>query len=79
MDDHNTHSFTPPLSDAGWEEYYDYLFPDEVKAVGTLKLLQNVQAWKKRKMGGAGALGGAGDAATAVAAAASSEEAASAP
>jgi crooked neck len=37
-------------SDAGFEEYYDYLFPDESKASGTLKLLANVQAWKKRKL-----------------------------
>ena len=58
-------------ADAGWEEYYDYLFPDEVKAVGTLKLLQNVQAWKKRKMGG--------DAAAASSSSSSTGEEASAP
>ncbi len=55
-------------SDAGWEEYYDYIFPDEAKAAGTLKLLQNVQAWKKRKM--AAAAGGADDGVGAAAAAA---------
>ena len=49
----------------GWEEYYDYIFPDEAKAAGTLKLLQNVQAWKKRKLATQGAAdGGDGAAAT---------------
>ncbi len=36
-------------SDAGWEEFYDYIFPDEAKAQANLKLLENVKKWKKQK------------------------------
>eukprot|EP00891_Asterochloris_glomerata_P001402 jgi/Astpho2/1402/fgenesh1_pm.00025_%23_10_t len=37
-------------SDAGMEEYYDYIFPDEGAAAPNLKLLEAAQAWKRRKL-----------------------------
>jgi len=37
-------------ADAGWEEYYDYIFPDEKGATPNLKLLEMAQAWKKQKV-----------------------------
>uniref|UniRef100_A0A7S0DS41 Suppressor of forked domain-containing protein n=1 Tax=Amorphochlora amoebiformis TaxID=1561963 RepID=A0A7S0DS41_9EUKA len=36
-------------SDAYWEEYYDYIFPDEDKKQNTFKLLEMARAWKKQK------------------------------
>lgn len=36
-------------SDAGWEEYWDYVFPDDVSAAPHLKLLQMARMWKERK------------------------------
>ena len=33
-------------SDAGWEEYYDYIFPDDEKGTGNLKILEMAQKWK---------------------------------
>ena len=39
----------PDDSDAGWEEFYDYIFPDEAKGQSNLKLLENVKKWKKQK------------------------------
>ena len=36
-------------SDAGWEEYWDYVFPDDVSAAPHLKLLQMARMWKKNK------------------------------
>ena len=36
-------------TDAGWEEFYDYIFPDETKSQANLKLLENVKKWKKQK------------------------------
>jgi crooked neck len=30
-----------------WEEYFDYIFPDDKVQSGPLKLLQMAQAWKK--------------------------------
>ena len=33
--------------DAGWEEYYDYIFPDEAAAQPNLKLLALAKMWKK--------------------------------
>jgi len=36
-------------SDAGWEEYYDYIFPDEQVAMPTLKILEIAHRWKKQK------------------------------
>ncbi|XP_052275538.1 crooked neck-like protein 1 [Dreissena polymorpha] len=34
-------------SDAGWEEYYDYIFPDETSAQPNLKLLAMAKKWKQ--------------------------------
>ena len=36
-------------SDAGWEEYWDYVFPDDASAAPNLKLLQMARMWKKNK------------------------------
>ena len=33
--------------EAGWEEYFDYIFPDEISSKGNLKLLQRARQWKK--------------------------------
>lgn len=33
-------------SELGWEEYYDYIFPDDEKKVGSLKILEKALAWK---------------------------------
>ena len=40
------HGFVLQL-DAGWEEYYDYIFPDEAAAQPNLKLLALAKMWKK--------------------------------
>ena len=40
------------VTPAGWEEYYDYVFPEENKAAGSMKILQMAQMWKKNKMKG---------------------------
>eukprot|EP00656_Telonema_subtile_P011648 TRINITY_DN1577_c0_g1_i2.p1 TRINITY_DN1577_c0_g1~~TRINITY_DN1577_c0_g1_i2.p1 ORF type:complete len:219 (+),score=81.02 TRINITY_DN1577_c0_g1_i2:74-730(+) len=37
-------------TEAGWEEYYDYIFPDEKGSAPNLKLLEMAQAWKKQKV-----------------------------
>lgn len=52
------------LVDAGWEEYNDYIFPeDEVAAnkQGTLKLLEAARRWKKLRMAGKSEGGGEGE------------------
>ena len=36
-------------SDAGWEEYYDYIFPDETAAQPNLKLLAMAKKWKEKQ------------------------------
>lgn len=36
-------------SDAGWEEYYDYIFPDETAAQPNLKLLAMAKKWKEQQ------------------------------
>jgi hypothetical protein len=59
-----------PLKDAqgmasaelGFEEYFDYVFPDEETAAANLSILAKARAWKKQKTG-AGAGAGAGPAA----------------
>lgn len=33
--------------DAGWEEYVDYVFPDDQGSQSTLKLLQLAKNWKQ--------------------------------
>lgn len=37
-------------SDAGWEEYYDYIFPQEGPALPNLKFLEKAKAWKEGKL-----------------------------
>jgi len=34
--------------DAGWEEYYDYLFPDDEGEKRNLKILELAHKWKKK-------------------------------
>ena len=36
-------------SDAGWEEYFDYIFPEDESAKPNLKLLAMAKMWKKQK------------------------------
>lgn len=36
-------------SDGGWEEYWDYVFPDDTSAAPHLKLLEMARLWKQRK------------------------------
>ncbi|MEN2500163.1 MAG: Crooked neck-like protein 1, partial [Marteilia pararefringens] len=36
-------------SEAGWEEYYDYLFPDDQLAKPNIKLLSMAKKWKQNK------------------------------
>jgi len=36
-------------SNAGWEEYYDYIFPDEDNQSSTLKILDMARKWKNMK------------------------------
>jgi len=36
-------------SDAGWEEYFDYIFPEDEAAKPNLKLLAMAKMWKKNK------------------------------
>ena len=38
--------------EVGWEEYYDYTFPEEEKKAPNLKILEMAQLWKKRKAEG---------------------------
>ena len=45
-------------SDAGMEEYFDYIFPDEAGAAPNLKLLEAAQRWKRQKLAGEGGAGG---------------------
>ena len=33
--------------DAGWEEYYDYVFPDDMEQKKNLKILEMAHKWKK--------------------------------
>jgi crooked neck len=35
--------------DAGWEEYFDYIFPEDENAKPNLKLLAMAKMWKKQK------------------------------
>ncbi|EDO45828.1 predicted protein [Nematostella vectensis] len=36
-------------SDAGWEEYYDYIFPDDDTSMPNFKLLQMAKMWKEKQ------------------------------
>lgn len=38
-----------PQSDAGWEEYYDYIFPEDTANQPNLKLLAMAKLWKKQQ------------------------------
>ena len=40
---------------SGWEEYYEYIFPEEQAKAPSLKILQMARAWKKQKTEHAGA------------------------
>jgi len=46
---------TDPVSGAelGWEEYYDYAFPDDKKAGGNLKILEMAAKWKQAQQAAA--------------------------
>ena len=35
--------------DAGWEEYFDYIFPQDQAAKGSFKLLEAAARWKKQR------------------------------
>ena len=35
--------------EVGWEEYFDYTFPEEEKKAPSLKILEMAHMWKKRK------------------------------
>ena len=37
-------------SDQGWEEYFDYIFPEDEAAKPNLKLLAMAKMWKKQKV-----------------------------
>lgn len=37
-------------SDAGWEEYHDYIFPDEESSQPNLKLLAMAKKWKQKQI-----------------------------
>ena len=64
---------------SGWEEYYDYLFPeDQKKETGNLKILQIAQKWKAKQAAAAAATKEAAAAAAAATAATAAKEAAAA-
>lgn len=37
-------------TDAGWEEYWDYVFPDDATSAPNLKLLEMARMWKRKKV-----------------------------
>lgn len=37
-------------SDAGWEEYYDYIFPSEGPAMPNMRFLEKAKAWKQQPL-----------------------------
>lgn len=41
-------------SDGGWEEYYDYIYPDEQAAQPSLKILEMAHKWKRQRGDGDG-------------------------
>jgi crooked neck len=44
-------SFVVALQEeGGWEEYYDYVFPDEEAKLSTLAMLEAARRWKKQKL-----------------------------
>ena len=38
------------VDDVGWEEYFDYIFPEDENARPNLKLLAMAKMWKKQKV-----------------------------
>eukprot|EP00040_Diaphanoeca_grandis_P014658 m.74505 g.74505 ORF g.74505 m.74505 type:complete len:911 (-) comp24666_c0_seq1:47-2779(-) len=42
--------FGPNGESEGWEEYYDYVYPDEKLAAPNLKLLQMAKMWKMKQL-----------------------------
>lgn len=40
---------SPQQSDAGWEEYYDYIFPEDAANQPNLKLLAMARMWKRQQ------------------------------
>lgn len=36
-------------TNSGWEEYYDYIYPEEQAAQPSLKILEMAHKWKKQK------------------------------
>jgi len=36
-------------SDEGWEEFFDYVFPEDEATKPNLKLLEMAKAWKRQK------------------------------
>ena len=49
-------------TDLGWEEYYEYHFPDDEKKVIGLKILENAMKWKQAMGGGGGSSSSTDDA-----------------
>ena len=37
-------------TEAGWEEYYEYVFPDERAGAPNLKILEMAHKWKKQRV-----------------------------
>lgn len=37
-------------SDAGWEEYFDYIFPTDTEAQPHLRFLELAKKWKQNKL-----------------------------
>ncbi len=38
-----------------WEEYYDYIFPDDDNQLRNIKILEKAKRWKEKMAGGAAA------------------------
>lgn len=36
-------------TDEGWEEFFDYIFPEDEATKPNLKLLASAKAWKKKQ------------------------------
>lgn len=43
------HPPPPPQSSAGWEEYIDYIFPDDQQAKSSLRILEMAHAWARKR------------------------------
>ena len=39
-------------SEGGWEEYWDYVFPDDTANAPALKLLEMARMWKEKQLAG---------------------------